>query len=54
MNLYTRESILSLDVMGGVHPADGGAGPVKQSVCIRVYTIALDQKTVEITCGPQT
>lgn len=43
MNLHTREPILSLDVMGVVHVADG-VGPFKQSVCICVYTIALDHK----------
>lgn len=44
MNLHTRESILSLDVMGVVHVADEGVGLLKQSVYICVYTIGLDQK----------
>lgn len=54
MNLHTREFILSLDVMGVVHVADEGVGPLKQSVYICVYTIGLDQKTVEVTCSLQT
>lgn len=43
MNLYTRESILSLDVMGAVQAAGEGVGPVKQSACICVYMTVLDQ-----------
>lgn len=44
MNLYTRETILSLDVMGTVHVADEGATHVRQSVYICVSAIMLDQK----------
>lgn len=44
MNLYTRETILSLDVMGTVHVADEGAMHVRQSVYICVSAIMLDQK----------
>lgn len=43
MNLYTWESILSLDVMGVEHAADEGVSPMKQSLCIHVYMIVLDK-----------
>lgn len=44
MNLHTRDTILSLGVMGAVHAADEGVGPVQQDVCICVCAIVLDQK----------
>lgn len=46
MNLHTWESILSLDVMGAVHAAAEGVGPMKYGGCICVYTIVFDQNAL--------